>query len=147
MMITVLLVIVCCIIIMITTTALTTTNKEANALNDIQKAMPPQLRSEMVNLYTKEVIACSPYAQHQNDNYTTTHLTETCYNALAGVAQACDPSDGMLYGFTTLCQDQRVVDFTANYYDPINRPFQPFQGLHDVLNNANSTTKESDRVS
>jgi hypothetical protein len=95
--------IVCATIAIVSITAILLQSHAANAAFDkgIAKLMPPQLRNDMVDPDTKEVTACSPYAQHQNDNYTTTRFTEICYNALAGVAQACDPSDGMLYGFTT----------------------------------------------
>ncbi|HZI69993.1 MAG TPA: hypothetical protein VFD60_02420 [Nitrososphaeraceae archaeon] len=46
---------------MITTiTALTTTNKEANALNDIQKAMPPKLHNDMLHLDENTSVSYTP---------------------------------------------------------------------------------------
>lgn len=104
-----------------------TTLTTANALNELQQPLPPKLHDDAIKMDNQVLALCDPYALHQNDNVIIGHLTQTCYNAMAGISNTCNPVDGILNG-DMICQDPRVVDFTIHYYDPVNRPWQPLQG-------------------
>lgn len=93
------------------------------------------LHDQMVKRDYITLASCEPFSQHVNDKYTIKKtnpqgedITESCYNGLAGIVESCQ--NGLLSSLTdTICQDQRITDFKQNNYDPVNRPYNAFEGL------------------